>query len=113
MKNETERYTLFYITAPIGEPARLIAQELVNKKLAACVNILPSVESYFHWEGKVDHEQESLLIGKTEKRFAEIILKVVPEIHPYKVCEIIFVPIEQGYTPYLNWITSALKETDL
>lgn len=113
MNSEAQQYTLFYITAPAGDQAHSIARELVNKKLAACVNVLPSVESYFWWDGKVTLEHECLLIGKTEKRFAETILRTVPEIHPYEVCEIIFVPIEQGYQPYLDWITSSVKDTNL
>lgn len=109
MTGETN-YTLFYITAPSGEPAHRLARELVNRKLAACVNVVASVHSYYWWEGKVDDNDECLLIGKTEQRFAETILEAVPEIHPYDVCEILFVPVEQGFVPYLDWISSSLKE---
>ncbi len=111
MQNELKEYSLFYITAPDGKHSKRIAQEILEKKLAACVNILPAVDSYFWWNDDVDHEQECLLIGKTETRCAEAILEMVPKIHPYEVCEIIFVPIKQGNHPYLDWISSSIRKT--
>ena len=79
MQNELKEYSLFYITAPIGKPAEHIAQELLKNNLAACINILPAVDSYFWWNDKIDHEQECLLIGKTEKNLCRIYIGIGTE----------------------------------
>jgi periplasmic divalent cation tolerance protein len=96
-----------YITAP-KEKALDIARLLVDEKLAACVNVVDSVKSVYWWEGKVEEDEESLLIVKTELGVFGRLVKRVKEIHPYEVPEIIALPIIGGNPDYLSWITSSL-----
>lgn len=95
-----------FITAASRSEAEKIAEKLVETHLAACVNILPAIKSVFRWEGKVNQEEEILLIAKSEKACFEKLQKRVQEIHGYEVPEIIALPIIAGLPEYLNWITA-------
>jgi periplasmic divalent cation tolerance protein len=98
------------ITAPSLQVAEQIAQCLVQKKLAACVNILPSIQSTYRWEGKIHHETEILLMAKTRASlFDDHLIPAVLEIHPYKVPEIIAVPVLNGLPGYLEWINQETR----
>jgi periplasmic divalent cation tolerance protein len=93
------------ITVPSMEVAEEIAHRLVERRLAACVNILPTIQSIFRWEGEVVNETELLLIVKTRAGLLDDhIVPAVLEIHPYKVPEIIAVPLIGGLSSYLEWI---------
>ena len=97
------------ITAPSLEVGQEIAHLLLEKRLAACVNIVPAVSSFFHWEGKVSREQETLLIVKSRADLFEAsLLPTVKAAHPYQVPEIIALPVIMGAQDYLEWIE---KET--
>lgn len=102
-------YLVFYITTSGDEEARRIARALVETRYVACVSIIPNVRSFFWWQGKIDNAQEVLLIGKTEQAFAEKIKQKVVEMHSYEVPEIIFVPVNNGFEPYLKWIKDSLN----
>ena len=97
------------VTASSEEEARKIATALVDEHLAACVNIAPSIRSFFFWEGKTQDAQESLLICKSRKSLFEKIIKRVKEMHSYSVPEIIALPIVAGSAEYLDWMS---KEHD-
>jgi periplasmic divalent cation tolerance protein len=92
------------ITAGSEEEAHKIAELLVNEKKAACVNIVPRVDSLFWWEGKIDSARESLLLVKTKASLFPEIISLVKEIHSYKVPEIIALPIIGGSEDYLKWL---------
>ena len=92
------------ITTPSLPVARKIGLALVKEHLAACVNIVPKVESIFFWEGKTCREHEALMIVKTTLRRFEKMAKRVRQMHPYSVPEIIALPIRKGFTDYLDWI---------
>jgi periplasmic divalent cation tolerance protein len=97
------------VTAGSEEEARKIAGLLVKEKKAACVNIVPGVDSLFRWKGKIDSACESLLLVKTRaSRFPEII-SLVKEIHSYEVPEIIALPITGGSEDYLRRLDSACR----
>jgi len=92
------------ITAPTVQAAQQIAQRLVEKRLAACVNILPAIQSIYRWEGKIQQETEILLLVKTSAGlFEDHLVPAVQEIHPYKVPEIIALPVLYGLPGYLEW----------
>ncbi|OGL46193.1 MAG: hypothetical protein A2W05_11060 [Candidatus Schekmanbacteria bacterium RBG_16_38_10] len=90
--------------------AKKIAQALIEEKLAACVNIIPSVTSIFRWEGKVSTESELILIAKSKEKLFDEIKDKILSLHPYKLPEIITVPIVDGSKEYLKWVEDELKD---
>lgn len=102
-------YIVVFITAPNKKEAGIIAGALLKKKLVACVNIIDKVNSFFRWQGKIDHAKEVLLIAKSKKEKLNKIIKLVKSLHSYEVPEIIALPIVAGYKPYLNWIDESLR----
>jgi periplasmic divalent cation tolerance protein len=89
-------------TAPRGEGDK-IARIMVQERLAACVNIL-TTRSLFRWEGRVQKEEEVLLLIKTSSEKVPETMKKIRELHPYEIPEMIVLPIIGGYEPYLRWI---------
>jgi periplasmic divalent cation tolerance protein len=96
------------VTCPSVAVARRLANELVRRRLAACVNLIRDVESVFWWQGKVNRAREALLLMKTTAGRFEALRKVVVERHPYDVPEVIALPIRAGHEPYLAWVTSSV-----
>jgi periplasmic divalent cation tolerance protein len=86
------------------EEAEKIGNSLVEKKMAACVNVVPEIKSIFHWKGKVSREKEILLIAKSRTELFDSIKNEVKKLHSYEVPEIIALPIEAGSGKYLGWI---------
>jgi len=97
------------VTAGSDEEAHKIAELLVNAKTAACVNIVPGVDSLFRWRGKVESARESLLLVKTRASLFPEVVNLVKEIHSYEVPEIIALPIIGGSEDYLKWLDSACQ----
>ena len=99
--------TLLVLTnCPDEATANAIALALVEEKFAACVNILPRVQSVYRWQGAVESASEiPLLIKSTVGRYAEIEAAIRAR-HPYDVPEIIALPITQGLPAYLNWVAT-------
>ncbi len=89
-------------TFPDVEKARVIAALLVERRLAACVNLLPGVESIYRWEGKVERAGEVLAVIKTT-RYPEL-EAALKELHPYEVPEILALPVAAGLAGYLEWL---------
>ena len=102
------RQVLVFITVDSQENAQKIASKLLAERKAACVNIIPKVESQYWWQGKIESANELLLIVKTRAELLEELIKLVKENHPYSVPEIIALPIIGGNKDYLQWIE---KET--
>lgn len=102
------RYSIFFITVEKRSDAENITRKLVEERLAACVNIVPGIESYFRWKGKIDHAGELLLMAKSSHDMAEKLIERVKELHPYEVPEIIELPIKGGSSDYLRWIEESL-----
>lgn len=99
---------IVHITAGSPEEAGLIAQTLVSERLAACCTILPRAESWYWWEGAVQHNDECLLQCKTSReRFASLRDRVM-ELHSYDVPEIVMIPIEEGSERYLRWMEESV-----
>ncbi|MCJ7575893.1 MAG: divalent-cation tolerance protein CutA [Dehalococcoidia bacterium] len=97
------------ITAGSEEEAHKIARLLVKQKKAACVNILPGMDSLFRWKGKIDSAREALLLVKTRASLFPEIISLVKEIHSYEVPEIIALPIIAGSEDYLRWLDAACQ----
>ena len=99
------------ITAPSQEVARGIATTLLEQKLAACVNVLPGIHSYYTWKGKTQEDQEVLLFVKTRMAlFERYLIPAVRAVHPYELPEIIALPIQAGLEGYLKWIDEETRE---
>jgi periplasmic divalent cation tolerance protein len=96
-------------TAGSQEEARQIAQALVERRLAACVNILPSVESVYRWKDKVETAQEWMLVIKTTGSSFAQVRAVIGELHAYELPECILLAIEDGSAEYLKWITDSVR----
>jgi periplasmic divalent cation tolerance protein len=96
---------LVLCTAPAeGEIAADLARALVQKRLAACVNVLPGLRSFYRWEGKVADDAEVQLFIKTRASRFEALERFLSEAHPYDVPEILALPIERGARSYLDWL---------
>lgn len=97
-------YRLVLTTAPSQAEARKLARALVDRKLAACVSIIPRIESIYRWQGKVESAEEWLLVIKTTKARAKAVEKAIKELHSYEVPECIVISIEGGSKEYLAWL---------
>ncbi len=96
-------------TAGSQDEARKIAAALVERHLAACVNIIPGIESIYRWEGKVESANECLLIIKTEITVFDRLRDAIHELHSYDVPECIMLEIADGSVPYLDWIKKNVR----
>jgi periplasmic divalent cation tolerance protein len=102
---------LVLTTCGNDEDATKLAQVLVERKLAACVNAVPGVASTYRWRGAVQRDQETLLIIKTTAgRFAEL-EAAIRHHSKYELPEVIAVPVTAGSTPYLEWLRESVGET--
>lgn len=96
-------------TCPDAATAAHIAEALVDERLAACVNVLPGVESVYRWQGRVERASEVLLLIKsTRERLPALTARVV-ELHPYELPELVAVDIAGGLPGYLAWIADATR----
>jgi periplasmic divalent cation tolerance protein len=101
-------HRLILTTASSTEEARKLANALVEKRLAACVNILPKIDSIYRWKDKVEESQEFLLLIKTTQSAVEKVRDAIQELHSYELPECIVLPIETGSEDYLKWIDEAV-----
>lgn len=97
-------YAVVLITVPDAKTGDRISSELVERRLAACVNQVPGLKSRYWWEGKVETAEEILLIAKTRGNLLPELTQAVKSLHPYSVPEIVALPIADGFAPYLHWI---------
>ena len=100
---------LVYINFPNLESARHIGTALIEKQLAACVNIIPKIESIYQWKGDICVEQEVMVVVKTTASRYKQLESYVVENHPYDVPEVISLPLSQGSEPYLNWVHDQME----
>jgi periplasmic divalent cation tolerance protein len=108
MSDQEPTSLVVFMTAASGEEATRLADMLVGAHLAACVQILPQMESVYRWQGKVERQAEVLLIAKTNNlKFADL-EREVRALHSYDTPEIVAIPITQGSEPYLAWLNESL-----
>jgi periplasmic divalent cation tolerance protein len=105
MIDASEAIVVFITTANTEDASRL-AEMLVSQRLAACVQILPDVQSVYRWRGKIEREQEVLVIAKTIRSSFEKLEREVRAIHSYETPEIVALPLTAGSAPYLEWLGS-------
>ncbi|XP_042304929.1 protein CutA [Sceloporus undulatus] len=99
-----------FVTCPNQMVAREIARAVVEKRLAACVNLVPQITSIYEWKGKIEEDSEVLLMIKTRSSRVSALAEFIRKIHPYEVAEVIAVPIQEGNPPYLRWVEEAVPE---
>ncbi len=99
---------LVFVTCP-SAAADEVARPLVEEGLAACVNVVSGVRSVFSWKGEIEVASEDLLVIKSSRSVWEALRDRVKELHTYDVPEILCVPVEDGYKPYLDWLNSSLR----
>jgi periplasmic divalent cation tolerance protein len=97
------------MTAANGEEAARLADLLIGAHLAACVQILPEIESVYRWQGKIERQAETLLLAKTVRSKFEELEREVRALHSYDTPEIIALPIVTGSAPYLAWLSENVK----
>lgn len=102
--------TLIYMTAGSVEEARTVGADLVGRRLAACVNILPGMLSQYRWQGRVQTDEEAVLIAKTRSDLVDALSERVREIHSYDCPCIVALPIAGGNPAFLQWIEDETAE---
>src|SRR3954471_13003644 len=104
-----DRPVFVYTTWPAVAAAETAGRALVERRLAACVNIVPGMISYYRWEGKVERAEEAVMIVKTRASLADAVSDAVKELHSYDMPVIVVLPVESVEKGYLSWL---LAETD-
>ena len=97
-------HVIVYITTSDAREANDLAEAILKERLAACANVVESVKSIYWWKGKLEHDDESLIILKTTERKFDALAARVKELHSYENPEIVAVPILKGSSDYLAWI---------
>lgn len=97
-------YAAILVTCPTRAEAEALAEKMVEQHLAACVNVVPGIRSIYRWEGKVEKNDEVMLIVKTRMRMLGELTEFVKENHKYTVPEVIAFSIRGGNNAYLNWV---------
>ena len=96
-----------FVTTPSRDEAARLADALVSERLAACVNIVPAIESVYRWEGKVTRDTEALMIIKTTQERYQDVERRVKELHSYSTPEVIALRIDRGSEQYLKWLSDS------
>jgi periplasmic divalent cation tolerance protein len=96
-------------TCGTAEEAEKIAQDLVNQRLAACVNVVAGVRSFYQWEGALQDSQETLLLIKSTRELFPRLQAELTRLHSYEVPEIVALPVVDGAERYLAWIDAELS----
>jgi len=100
----TTNHQIIFCTCPDQQTAEQIARLLVTERLAACVNVLPGVSSFYFWQNQLESAQEHLLLIKAHQDHYAAIEACIIKAHPYELPEIIALSIAHGLPEYLNWI---------
>lgn len=95
---------LMLCNCPNEQSAEQIARQLLAQRLAACVNLLPGVKSIYRWQGQLESSMEVTLLIKAPQAQFDAICQTICQLHPYTLPEIIAIPVQQGFAPYLNWV---------
>jgi len=96
-------------TTPNIEEAKNIAKILIEKKLAACINIIPKIISIYEWENSIQNDAEAMMIIKTSDEMAEKAKNTILELHSYTLPEVIFLDVNDGNQDYINWVLNQVK----
>lgn len=95
-----------------ADEAERLAEQLVDRGLAACVNVIPGVVSIYRWKGRVERDEERLLLIKTREERFEALREAIVSLHPYEVPEVVALPIGVGHEPYLAWLDASVAKSE-
>jgi periplasmic divalent cation tolerance protein len=96
-------------TCAVESDAERMARALVDGRLAACVNVVPGVRSFYHWKGETQKSEEFLLIVKTSRDLFGALRAEMEKLHPYELPELLALPVVAGSENYLGWLHSNLR----
>lgn len=96
-------------TVGSAQDAERLALALVERRLAACVSVVPGLVSTYRWKGEVCRDEERLLVIKTRAERLEALGQALVELHPYEVPELVALPVEAGHAPYLAWLDESVS----
>ena len=96
-------------TCPSRQEAERLGSLIIEKRVAACVNIIPGVQSVYRWQGQIEQDEECLLLIKTSKERFDTLSALIVDEHPYELPEVIGVSIEHGLSAYLRWIEDEVR----
>jgi periplasmic divalent cation tolerance protein len=108
MMSMSEQTVVIFSTAPPAESTAM-ARALLDRRLVACVNVIP-VRSFYRWKGEFCDDQEHMLVAKTTKTKADSVIAAIKTIHPYELPEIIALPVIAGFAPYLEWVHQETRD---
>jgi periplasmic divalent cation tolerance protein len=103
-------YVIVLTTLPADSDAAAFAQALVDARLAACVNLLPIMQSVYRWQGGVEQESERQVVIKTSRLRLAALWERLRDLHPYEVPEFVVLPIVDGSDAYLKWLGDAIRD---
>ena len=106
----TDKIVVFSACSTLDE-ARGIARKLIEDRLAACVNVMPGVRSFYRWKGAIEEADECLLVIKSSRDLLDRLRLELEKAHTYEVPEVVAVPIVAGAPNYLNWLDNELKSS--
>ncbi|GBF81861.1 divalent-cation tolerance protein CutA [Aphanothece sacrum] len=109
----SDQYIMVITTTSNKEDAEKITRHLLEKRLAACIQIIDSISSYYWWQDKINCDQEWLCLIKSHQSVYDLLEKTIIEIHPYEVPEIIALPIVSESNNYLKWLGNQLVNPSL
>lgn len=110
MPAEAAQFRVALTTVGSLEEGRGMAHVLVERRLAACVNLIPKLTSVYRWKGAIEEAEEVLLVMKTTKERLADLEAAMRELHPYEVPEFLVLPVESGSQPYLAWLLDSVKQ---
>jgi len=99
-------FAVVLVTAPDLKTARALARAALKKRLIACANLIPKIESHYWWRGKIESGAEVLLVLKTQKSKLAALEKLMLALHPYDTPEFVVLPLSAGNKKYLDWLKS-------
>jgi periplasmic divalent cation tolerance protein len=106
-ENSMSHARIVLTTSGSHEEASKISRTLVERRLAACVNIVPQIESVYRWQGNIETATEWLLLIKTQAGCFERVRDAIKELHSYDLPECVMLEVDAGSSEYLNWITES------
>ena len=104
------KINFIYMTAGSKEEAGKIGKELITSGLAACVNILDNMNSFYMWEGEIQDDTEVVMIAKTSEERVPQLVEKVKSLHSYDCPCIVSLPVSDGYPPFLDWVQGEVKK---